>query len=77
MTPLVTLAYILGAALIVQTLVIFGLILTVAEMKQRLNTLWRFKLREVQVWEQIQARIFVHGEPPEPAGDTRTTPYDA
>lgn len=41
MTELHTIAYILGGAVFVLSLVIFGLALTIAEMKQRLNVLWR------------------------------------
>lgn len=44
MTELQTLAYILGGAIFVMALVILGLAATIAEMKKRLNVLWRSKV---------------------------------
>lgn len=74
MTPLVTLAYILGGALIVQTLVIFGLILTVAEMKHRLNFLWRDKMQEVELHGILRDALYGPRSPAEPK---REAAYDA
>jgi hypothetical protein len=54
MTETQTLAYILGGGIFVMALVILGLSMTILEMKQRLNVLWRDKMMSINLRDAIE-----------------------